>query len=592
MKRIFEIIFILCIFTAGCTGIDGTAGTDTGSGKLVEFRITCRETGENTRSSIDADESEIRDIRICAYSEGRLQADAYSGNHETSIGLTLISGQVYNIYAIANAGKISIPSDEEDIKTLNMSISSVSDFGKTGFPMAASIMDLRIGSDTRTVDLFLTRLVSKIEFMVDKERLSGLTIKTVSLKQSPKDIFPFTDGSAATGTIDGDCASSIDVEAINNGSPAVFYMFENCQGVLLPGNNDPWNKIPDNIDDKAALCTYIEVTAELDDSGELTGPVTYRFFLGQDNTSDFNIFRNTCNTVTLTVTEDALSRLSWRIDTSGLEPVKRLPDNKYLGFGYNDSGNAAESGHYSDQARLKVVTSAKEAELPSGMTWELRRYSKANGNMSPESSWNMGKADDRCSRISITNDGIYLTLHYGNAGYPTYLASGPYVIRGKYNEDGTERYLYYTVDIITRLYMIYQVETGISNNKSTVHWNCVPFSRMSTRQNISRGEWDWLDGIFVRENKSGKIQRLWESFDKPFGPYTADSQYTDNQLIEKWAPVYYNNIGIGESASGGFDLNAATLPDRGSIYTEYYELNIGSYPYKTIEQAFNNFSAY
>lgn len=124
-----------------------------------------------------------------------------------------------------------------------------------------------------------------------------------------------------------------------------FYMYENCQGENNKENNDPklktpegltpptekghpgepslsvfenwyaeWNKVP---------CTYIEVVGDYtifkteDNVNHVgDGKINYRFFLGENSTSDFNIKRNTHYNVTLTFAgeagKDELS-YQWRV---------------------------------------------------------------------------------------------------------------------------------------------------------------------------------------------------------------------------------------------------------------------------------------
>lgn len=106
-----------------------------------------------------------------------------------------------------------------------------------------------------------------------------------------------------------------------------FYMYENLQGKNNMGNSDPKIKTPkglsiptstnDGIIDYTEWfekwttipCTYIEVkgnytifTTEGKNNHVGDGPINYRFFLGEDAVSDFNIKRNTHYNVTLSFT--------------------------------------------------------------------------------------------------------------------------------------------------------------------------------------------------------------------------------------------------------------------------------------------------
>jgi hypothetical protein len=134
-------------------------------------------------------------------------------------------------------------------------------------------------------------------------------------------VYPFGTDSRAETPSDvsyGDYASSQDLQSINSGGNISFYAYENCQGVLLPDNPHAESKIPLSIPANEKLCTYLEMTASF--SGKYDGVnvssdnVKYRFYLGADNCSDFNVKRNTDINVHLKVTEDRIFDESWRVD--------------------------------------------------------------------------------------------------------------------------------------------------------------------------------------------------------------------------------------------------------------------------------------
>ena len=290
----------------------------------VRFELSVPgETG--SKSSLSVDETRVDNINLYAYSAGRLHDAFYSDDLSAGIGMELSGNADYNIYALVNTGRTDAPDMEEDLSSLVYRPGSQGSLGENGLPMSA-MAQVSPASVVEPVSLNLVRLVSKVKFVMDRGELGGLEVRSVRLMQSPCDVRPFSKESMASEVSDGDYATDEDIAGINAGQPVFFYMLENCQGVLLPDNNDQWQKVPDNIPDRAGLCTYIEVMAEFDGSTGLSGPVTYRFFLGQDNTSDFNVFRNTESTVTLSLTEDGLDRVSWRVDNSGLT----MGDLKYI----------------------------------------------------------------------------------------------------------------------------------------------------------------------------------------------------------------------------------------------------------------------
>ena len=317
------LLLLLAMSVTCCRKYESCPGSDSGQDDnvtCVSFRFMKPEDGDGTKSSVTADDDMIKDLDIFVYSGGILEGEAYVTDFKTA-KINLTSGKEYSFYALVNTGDIQAPTREEELATYRYRINGMSDFNAKGFPMTAS-KTVKIQNLSQTVDLQLERLIAKINLKVDASALPGFKVTSARLVNSPADITPFTTGSEATSAIAGDAASSGDLSLLNSGKTAAFYMLENCQGVLLPQNKDQWEKIPDNIPaDKRGLCTYMEVSATLDGSVGLEGPVTYRFYLGQDVTSDFNIFRNTENTVTLTTTDEGLDKVSWRIDNSRLTNI-------------------------------------------------------------------------------------------------------------------------------------------------------------------------------------------------------------------------------------------------------------------------------
>ena len=240
----------------------------------VRFELSVPgETG--SKSSLSVDETRVDNINLYAYSAGRLHDAFYSDDPSAGIGMELSGNADYNIYALVNTGRTDAPDMEEDLSSLVYRPGSQGSLGENGLPMSAMVR-VSPASVVEPVSLNLVRLVSKVKFVMDRGKLGGLEVRSVRLMQSPCDVRPFSKESMASEVSDGDYATDEDIAGINAGQPVFFYMLENCQGVLLPDNNDQWQKVPDNIPDRAGLCTYIEVMAEFDGSTGLSGPAGIR----------------------------------------------------------------------------------------------------------------------------------------------------------------------------------------------------------------------------------------------------------------------------------------------------------------------------
>lgn len=294
---------------SGCLG--EAAGPDTGT-SYVRF---APEISAVSKSSISAEEDRLNDINIYLYRNGILEYEVYTDDPDRGAGAELQVGETYSIYALANVGKVEAPAEESALESFRCSMASPEEMNLSGLPMSAK-RTLEMDALYEEVSIEMVRLVSRVSFRLDRGVLGGMKVMSLRLLQTPADVAPFSAASAAENVRTGDFASEDDLAKINSGEAVFFYVPENCQGILLPGNGDQWQKVPENIPDKAALCTYVEMSAGFDGSYGLSGTVLYRFYLGQDAFSDFNIVRNTENSVVLYLTEDALSRLSWRIDSS------------------------------------------------------------------------------------------------------------------------------------------------------------------------------------------------------------------------------------------------------------------------------------
>lgn len=287
----------------------------------VEFCVCCTDSIE-TKSSISASETAVTNLNLFVYYDGKLETSSYIES-PTSFSMSLVKGRTYNMYALANMGKVTAPFKEEEIKSYQYSISKVTDI-KLAFPMCWSLADKTISGSGPRININLERMVSRINFSIDSSELEDFTVTAVRLRQAALKMYPFFDngseGSRASNLSevgDGDWASSSDLTKLNAGQKIWFYALENCQGVLLPGNKSAESKIPSEIPYGSELCTYLEMAASY--SGEYEGVpvssdnVVYRFYIGNDNCSDFNVRRNNSVDISLTVTRDRIFDESWKV---------------------------------------------------------------------------------------------------------------------------------------------------------------------------------------------------------------------------------------------------------------------------------------
>ena len=99
---------------------------------LVSFTIGIDPPEGSTKSSITVSSQVVSDINLLAYHEGKL-AEVLYVQESQSISANMVKGRTYNFYALANVGRIDAPTDEEKIKSYQLSVTSAT--MTEGFPM-------------------------------------------------------------------------------------------------------------------------------------------------------------------------------------------------------------------------------------------------------------------------------------------------------------------------------------------------------------------------------------------------------------------------------------------------------------------------
>lgn len=321
MDRLASLSLTAIALWSACTTIDDSLiSYTTDSLCTLTLSFVCDDESSSRSATFDSATDNIEDINYYIWDRGRCITHNYIENMAEDVRHDILTNGKYTIYAIANAGKDIIPSSdrwEHDETSMREIVIKRNELKSTSFPMSGICGPLSISSN-RTATVSLSRLVSKVGFRFSPDIvLSGQDIKVTGLRlcNAADKVFPFLAASSSDSIIEtDDYASESDLLTINSGGTAYFYTLENCRGTLLPENNDPWMKIPDTVGEEAELCTYIEVRCSMPGNGVIGGDITYRFYPGDDNTSNFDLKRNTTYTICLCATGDGLERMSWKID--------------------------------------------------------------------------------------------------------------------------------------------------------------------------------------------------------------------------------------------------------------------------------------
>lgn len=310
----------IAAFAASILSCDGY--TDVEAARTVEVTFHIATEGyTDTRSSYIWGDSEIRDIQIViTEDDGTVYDVLYSDSH-TELSFTGVVGRRYRIWAAANlGGKVDVR-DLQDFTTGTRSITK-DGIASSGIPMSNGPdgQEILLSDNSGPVTVRLKRMMARVDLRIDTRLLateSLFSVRAVRIFNAINSYSPFTPSARQdhSGSVEYtfDSASPSDISSLNKGGTISLYAFENMQGTLLPGNTDPWKKVPSSIGDAGDYCTYMEVdcTYGYDDND-----ITYRMYLGKDATTNFDVERNTVYRVTLMPTEQEVrgERGSWKVE--------------------------------------------------------------------------------------------------------------------------------------------------------------------------------------------------------------------------------------------------------------------------------------
>ena len=288
--------------------------------------------------SADPQEDLITDMNLFIFNdrgmpESRLyltRAQMGNGPEGYSVRVNLLSGGTYSVYALANAGYPLYPDSEEDVINTRYYFTYPDEY-RIGIPMSGKILGYTVRQG-HPLKIRLERTMAKISISIDRSRLSkdvSFSVNSISIGGCPKSVSPFKESSVESGYdtfIKGFSKSDSEVSALNSDSghgksgETAVYMFENLHGDLLENAVTDSDKILQESDPEASLCSYIEIRADYQSDQFYTLPgdeLVYRFYLG-DNPRNFDVRRNTHYHITVTPENDGLGENSWRVDQSGL----------------------------------------------------------------------------------------------------------------------------------------------------------------------------------------------------------------------------------------------------------------------------------
>ena len=304
----FGLLLFACACLTGC-------GTESEEGAIAPKRdgscsLTLRFEPEEMRQTVTraADENAIRDLNVwaCGTGIGR-DVHLYIPDGKTATALTLIPDS-YRFYAAANAGRDLGEMTEAALQILAASFSGEPGDG-AALPMAAR-SELRVAGPA-SLTLRLRRLVSKLSLSLGvAPALQGtLTLESVQLLSVPDRCLYFADNRPGYPAF----LTDYPVQSVSGTSfSRTYYLPENMAGV----NSSVASERQKDKAHAPSGASWLRI------KGRHNGrPVTYSVYLGANNTTDFNVERNTLQHLNVTLsgsepTDLRVSRFSLALGTA------------------------------------------------------------------------------------------------------------------------------------------------------------------------------------------------------------------------------------------------------------------------------------
>lgn len=400
-KNIIKLAALLwCVLTvASCTNEDfdkGNNGPDVPEGLPVTLKLnigTPEVPVVETKALDNGDTfGQINDLAVLVYDkDGKNGTVAYwkrwdDDTDQRTVEFSTKTGQ-HKIYVLTNTGSQSVAAGyatEADLLAAQFQAS----LGPTGKEMMLGFVaegtdaskssemyekGINTGVNVTTDGAsYCARVVppySKVTFRITKNLPDMdkvyLNIHSVKVRKLPSvyTLMPFSGEGDSKLKPEQTAAAEIefDIDEVQSNGGSFFYMYENKQGVYPnekgAAYKSPGIDVPENADavdydtwfekwDDLA-CTYIEVKGKYSIVKSQTssstivdaGDINYRFFLGEDITSDFNICRNKSYIVTLDFSQEAgygELKHEWRVHAK-LDEATFLPEGDLVIDGYPQS---------------------------------------------------------------------------------------------------------------------------------------------------------------------------------------------------------------------------------------------------------------
>ena len=299
MKKLIYTVICMMLFCCACSDADIELNPAKQAKQQLAMTFRC---GAMSPTRAATDDTRIDDINLYLFPVNGGQARHVYIAPVRPVVLELPKGD-YTLYAIANLGHDAGERTQDFVRSLRVEREPAA-LADAPFPMSAQ-QAVTVSGDMQ-IAVSLIRAVAKVNFSytVAADFAKSFHVKSVQFRSAPRSaaLFDFSRAESSEAVAD-----MPPVEASATAYAATCYLLENRQGEVA-GIGSQQQKDQTRAPEHA---TYIAIAGEADGT-----QVVYRIYLGENNTTDFNVGRNRVYNIDARIL--GLNTVDWRVSTAEL----------------------------------------------------------------------------------------------------------------------------------------------------------------------------------------------------------------------------------------------------------------------------------
>ena len=299
MKKLIYTVVCMMLFCCACSDADIELNPATQAKQQLAMTFRC---GAMSPTRAATNDTRIDDINLYLFPVNGGQARHVYIAPVRPVVLELPKGD-YTLYAIANLGHDAGERTQDFVRSLRVEREPAA-LADAPFPMSAQ-QAVTVSGDMQ-IAVSLIRAVAKVNFSytVAADFAKSFHVKSVQFRSAPRSaaLFDFSRAESSEAVAD-----MPPVEASATAYAATCYLLENRQGEVA-GIGSQQQKDQTRAPEHA---TYIAIAGEADGT-----QVVYRIYLGENNTTDFNVGRNRVYNIDARIL--GLNTVDWRVSTAEL----------------------------------------------------------------------------------------------------------------------------------------------------------------------------------------------------------------------------------------------------------------------------------